>query len=1225
MLFKLRNLSVGRAALSPPLLSDFRQRRRLEGKPPYSSLSKENKIGFLGSFFLWTFPEKGAIVKEKRREEDDMKRFLRLLLVLALLVPALCFRGQAATTTYGNCGENMTWRFETETGTLVISGSGSMYKFTDHDDASTFSTAPWRSLPIKAVRVGENVTGLCAYFCYRQDELVDVSLPESLSGLSGDAFAYCTALKDIQLPQSIHTLGGGAFQGCTALETIDLSNVTYFGSEAFQGCTGLKSVIMPETAEVLGNSVFEDCTALTELPIPSGLTDIGGSAFSGTNLRTVTVPEGVTRIFRSAFSDMPYLHTVTLPLSLKEINAYAFHNCPSLRDVYYPGAGEQMGGISIYSNNEPLKEAKWHIIGVDAPQIEIRETGKTSVTLDWEPVEGAESYEIWHNAADPNLLGVFTYSCIGSTEDTEFTHLEAVPEKKNRYRVKAYDLETDTWSAFSNVPVWFCQVQRPTDNVCGDDLTWAFDETRGLLTISGSGKMYDYLSINENSQIINVSPWGELPFTSVAFEGPITYIGEGAFMGCRSLESLEIPDSVSQIGKYLCTNCPALTAVKLPQGNLLFDMEAAFRNCAALTRVTLPEGVTAIGNYAFQGCSALESVTMEDDILSIGSYAFNACENLTDFAFPASAKNLGNGAFFGCGKLTVVTVPEGLQKIPASCFRSCSSLKYLRLPLSLTQVDGSAFYACDSLSEVYYGGALADRAAITFSSGNLELENAIWHYTYSGSLPAPVLTVKNNTYGGIQIAWELEPGARYHEIGRATSPEGPYTIVAQKATSGKYNANNLDFGVEYFFRVRALASDRLGDSEYSNVVSGYRKLVMNRPNAVSSCSGENIVTWTAVEQAVGYEIYRSNYGVSGTPKKIGQTTELIYTDTTAEEGVSYYYRVIALHAQPESSSDPSANAYIYGNLRPEHAYSDWQVIQEPTLFAHGEEVRQCSGCGSVETNRIPALTPGAPAVKITGTASSGKAKLSWAAVEGANLYRVYRATSKTGTYSRIASTSSLSYSDGTAKVGTNYYYKVKAVNRETEMVSDFSNTVNRVRDLKQPVVTLKVDTASGKPKITFEKISGAEKYYIVRATSEKGTYSKLVTVTGTSYIDRTAVAGKTYYYKVKALHKKDSADSAYSEITSRVCDLAKPVVTVKLSKGDPRVTWEKISGAAKYEVWRATSKSGTYTKVKTTVTSSSFTDTNVKAGRTYYYKVIAIHERSAANSAFSAVKSITAK
>ena len=84
-------------------------------------------------------------------------------------------------------------------------------------------------------------------------------------------------------------------------------------------------------------------------------------------------------------------------------------------------------------------------------------------------------------------------------------------------------------------------------------------------------------------------------------------------------------------------------------------------------------------------------------------------------------------------------------------------------------------------------------------------------------------------------------------------------------------------------------------------------------------------------------------------------------------------------------------------------------------------------------------------------------------------------------------------------------------------------------------------------------------------------------------------------------------------------------MTIKLKNGDPRLTWEKVDGAAKYYIYRATSKDGKYTKIKTTVSATSFTDTTAKAGVKYYYKVKAIHSNTDANSAYSSIKYITAK
>ena len=155
---------------------------------------------------------------------------------------------------------------------------------------------------------------------------------------------------------------------------------------------------------------------------------------------------------------------------------------------------------------------------------------------------------------------------------------------------------------------------------------------------------------------------------------------------------------------------------------------------------------------------------------------------------------------------------------------------------------------------------------------------------------------------------------------------------------------------------------------------------------------------------------------------------------------------------------------------------------------------------------------------------------------------------------------------------------------------------------------------------------GASKYEIWRATSKNGTYTKLYTTSYTSYRNTTSKAGHTYYYKVKAIAERTSyANSAFSSVVSRTCDCARPNVKISLSNGDPRLTWSAVSGADKYIIYRATSKNGTYTKVYTT-SNKSYTNTSAKAGKTYYYKVVAVSNMSSyANSAYSSIVSIKAK
>jgi len=263
-----------------------------------------------------------------------------------------------------------------------------------------------------------------------------------------------------------------------------------------------------------------------------------------------------------------------------------------------------------------------------------------------------------------------------------------------------------------------------------------------------------------------------------------------------------------------------------------------------------------------------------------------------------------------------------------------------------------------------------------------------------------------------------------------------------------------------------------------------------------------------------------------------------------------------------------------------------------------------------------------PTVQIATKAATGKPRLSWDAVEGADFYRIYRATYNSE-FTYLKSTRSTSFTDSSAVTGENYYYKVKAV-EESGTVSRFSNTVNRCCDLPRPEVSATVNAATGKPKLTWEAVDGAQCYRIYRRTSGSA-YTYLDSTTSTAFTDKTAEAGINYHYQVKAVNSNSYANSAHSLSVNRACDLPRPVVTVGLKNGSPQITWEKIDGAEKYRVYRATSKSGEYELVKSTVTANSFTDTDATAGKTYYYKVRAIHSNPAANSAWSSAKSVTAK
>lgn len=192
-----------------------------------------------------------------------------------------------------------------------------------------------------------------------------------------------------------------------------------------------------------------------------------------------------------------------------------------------------------------------------------------------------------------------------------------------------------------------------------------------------------------------------------------------------------------------------------------------------------------------------------------------------------------------------------------------------------------------------------------------------------------------------------------------------------------------------------------------------------------------------------------------------------------------------------------------------------------------------------------------PSIKLFRVADTGKTKISWEKIKGADKYRVYCASNSDGPYERIATTSKLSYIHSKGVASKRYYYKVQAIsNSKPETNSKKSLWKSKVCDYKRPVCTVDLDK-SGKPKLTWKKIKYADMYQIYRSLEKNGTYKKIATVKGTTYTHKKAYYHKTYYYKIVAIDAKvKDADSAKSKACSiYTIDLRKKLVALTFDDG----------------------------------------------------------------------------
>lgn len=207
-----------------------------------------------------------------------------------------------------------------------------------------------------------------------------------------------------------------------------------------------------------------------------------------------------------------------------------------------------------------------------------------------------------------------------------------------------------------------------------------------------------------------------------------------------------------------------------------------------------------------------------------------------------------------------------------------------------------------------------------------------------------------------------------------------------------------------------------------------------------------------------------------------------------------------------------------------------------TLSAGTYYIRVTDSENWVSYNFAFAMAPAADAPKVTTSnkASSGKPVLKWSAVDNAKNYRIYRSTSKDGTFKYLDSATKTTFTDTTAKAGRKYYYKVKTMGDDTVMDSKYSSIVSVTCDCARPDVWLTHRSTTGKNIVKWEEVYGAEKYRVYVATSKDGNYKLLGTTSKLYLVHSSGASNKMYYYKVKAINEKTSAaDSAYSVVVGQ--------------------------------------------------------------------------------------------
>ncbi len=208
-------------------------------------------------------------------------------------------------------------------------------------------------------------------------------------------------------------------------------------------------------------------------------------------------------------------------------------------------------------------------------------------------------------------------------------------------------------------------------------------------------KQWGFQDKNSIPDVLNIPSTYRSPFGTMY---RIIKIDSEVFKDCTNLKSVNIPDTVTEIGESAFENCRVLEKINIPDSVTKIGSRA-FANCKSLIDVNIPSSVSEIGNSVFGGCSSLVSVKIPNKVTKISEGLFGNCKSLTSVTVPNGVIEIGDKAFAGCVTLPNILIPKTVTKIGSRAFANCKILEIMIIPNSVKDIGLEAFGGCKQLQQ----------------------------------------------------------------------------------------------------------------------------------------------------------------------------------------------------------------------------------------------------------------------------------------------------------------------------------------------------------------------------------------------------------------------------------------------------------------------------------------------------------------------------------------------
>ncbi len=938
------------------------------------------------------------------------------------------------------------------------------------------------------------------------------------------------------------------------------SGITELGYSMFSNCTQLTSVSLPSGLKRIGSCLFLGCIRLSAITIPSSVTTIESNAFTHCDsIAAITLPSGLRTMGDAVCSQMAKLTTATVSGGVTYLSNYAFNDCPSLKTITLPNTVKSIG-ICAFRYDTALKDVYFNGSVTQWTSIQIAGEGNSAL----------------YNA-DVHCTGLSAPTVTGGND--------------------AQGRPTLKWNAVTGAAKYEVYRARSMD---GDYIKYSTVTSTSYTNISyienGNTYYYKVRALDANgtagawSSIVSVTyraaSTGTLSAPAVTggndAQGRPT-LKWNAVAGAAKYEVYRARSMNGDYIKYSTVTGTSYTNISyIENGNTYYYKVRALKSdgtagaWSSIVSVTYRKPAAATVASGKCGDSAKWTLDAAGTLTISGTgatYDFFNDYNCTAPWYDAELRlqikkavvnkgitYVGTWAFRDCAELTSVSLPAGLEEMGSSVFMDCTSLTSVTIPDGVTFISGDFFRGCTSLKSVTLPDSLRETGGCTFMYCTS---------LTSVRLPATLLS----------ISWQM-----FKDCKSLTSLTIPRSVVdvKQDAFSGCTALKNVTYtGTTADWKALTIYSGNEALTRANVRCTG--STVLTAPTLTLSVSkkGQPTLKWSAVSGAAGYQIWCSYDSGDGTGPwyhwltNLDKGTASFTDDRELKKGQTYTYKVRAVTSSGAVGSFSKEVTFTYN----------------------------------------PAASLAAPTVT-AGLDDQGYPALTWPAVPDAARYEVYRAASEVtlgdSLFQECENLTDVTLPADLTVIGPSMFENCGSLKNVT-IPSGVTHIGNAAFAACEALPEIRLpDGMEALGSEAFVGCRAVTKVYIPRSLTSIGEAAFRICEGLTDvYYGGTAAE----WAAISVADRNDPLLNAALHCTGQSASrLDVPAMTLgeDCSDGKPTVWWPAVTGAERYEIWRAQAASdgsAPAASAYTLIVSADVTfhkDTTAEADTWYYYKVRAV-------------------